>query len=261
MLAKRVETRYTRTGAQTYRGATVSKVDLRGNGRRDPRELPAYRLVEAARYLRLPSRTLRNWLVGWDYPTQGGPRSSVRLIEPASSQPLLLSFVNLTEAHVLAAIRRKHNLSLHAVRKSLDYLTRKHPSSHPLIDQQFETDGVSLFVDFYGNLENISQEGQTEIRECVKAYLERIERDPAGIPIKLYPYTRDGDEPQPRSVVIDPRVAFGRPVLAGTGISTAVVAERFDAGEALADLASDYGRRQEEIEEAIRVERHLRAAA
>lgn len=239
----------------------MSKVERGRRGDRpDPRELPAYRPGEAARYLRLPPGTLRHWLVGWPYATQRGERFSERLIEPASAEPLLLSFMNLVEAHVLAAIRRKHKLSLSAVRAALDYLAKRHPSRHPLFDQQFETDGVSLFVDRYGQLVNISREGQTEIRECVKAYLERIDREPKGLPIRLYPYTRDS-EPQPRSVVIDPRVAFGRPVLAGTGISTAVIAERFDAGETLADLANEYGRRQEEIEEAIRVERHLRAAA
>ncbi len=88
----------------------------------------------------------------------------------------------------------------------------------------------------------------------------RIERDPHGLPIRLYPFTRPGDLDQPRAVVIDPRVSFGRPVLAGTGIATAVIAERYKAGESTAELAQDYGREQAEIEEAIRCERKLEAA-
>ncbi|MDP3769093.1 MAG: DUF433 domain-containing protein, partial [Dehalococcoidia bacterium] len=58
----------------------------------------------------------------------------------------------------------------------------------------------------------------------------------------------------PRLVVIDPRVGFGRPVLAGTGVTTLSIAERFDAGESIEDLAADYGRPPAEIEEAIRCE-------
>jgi uncharacterized protein (DUF433 family) len=55
-------------------------------------------------------------------------------------------------------------------------------------------------------------------------------------------------------VSIDPRVAFGRPVISGTRIPTSDVADRFNAGESPADLAFDYGRSQDEILEAIRCE-------
>ena len=41
-------------------------------------------------------------------------------------------------------------------------------------------------------------------------------------------------------------------VIAGTGIPTFIIAERYAAGDSSADLAKDYGRSQEEIEEAVR---------
>ena len=61
-------------------------------------------------------------------------------------------------------------------------------------------------------------------------------------------------EQSPRLVVIDPRVAFGRPTLSGTGVTTLSIAERFDAGESIEALAVDYGRTRDEVEEAIRCE-------
>jgi uncharacterized protein (DUF433 family) len=60
--------------------------------------------------------------------------------------------------------------------------------------------------------------------------------------------------------VIDPQVSFGRPVLVGTGIPTAVIAGRYKAGESMDALADDYGRQRFEIEEAIRCELALEAA-
>ena len=60
-------------------------------------------------------------------------------------------------------------------------------------------------------------------------------------------------------VVIDPRLSAGRPVIAGTGLTTQIVAERYKAGESIGELARDYERGNEEIEEAIRCE--LQAAA
>ncbi len=52
----------------------------------------------------------------------------------------------------------------------------------------------------------------------------------------------------------------GRPVLAGRGIPTIVIAQRYKAGESIDSLVEDYGCERAEIEEAIRCELHLEAA-
>ena len=76
----------------------------------------------------------------------------------------------------------------------------------------------------------------------------------SGFALRLYPFTRKRQLEEPKVVVIDPFVSFGRPVLAGTGIPTAVIADRYKAGESIDQLADDYGRQRGEIEEAIRCE-------
>jgi uncharacterized protein (DUF433 family) len=91
-------------------------------------------------------------------------------------------------------------------------------------------------------------------------YLNRVERDPAGIPVKLYLFTRSRQVDEPKVVAIDPFVSFGRPVLVGTGIPTAVIADRYKAGESMQALAEDYERPVCDIEEAIRCELNLQAA-
>ena len=62
-------------------------------------------------------------------------------------------------------------------------------------------------------------------------------------------------------VVMDPRVAFGRPVLVGRAVPTAVLADRFKAGDRLSELSKDYDTSTEAIEEAIRCELDRREAA
>ena len=128
---------------------------------------------------------------------------------------------------------------------------------------QFETNGVDLFVDHLGHLLNVAKEGQVEMQALMRAHLKRVERDPLGVPIKLYPFTRKDvplETTVPTPVEIDPRVAFGRPVLVGRGVPTAVLADRFKAGDTLSDLAADYDASTEAIEEAIRCEFDRRAA-
>lgn len=92
------------------------------------------------------------------------------------------------------------------------------------------------------------------MRQVMNAALHRIERDPNGIPIKLYPFTRSSIQSAPAMVVIDPSLSAGRPVIAGTGLATEVIAECYKAGESIEELARDYERKSEEIEEAVRCE-------
>ena len=228
--------------------------------KRDLRDQPAYGIVEAAHYLGIPQATLRSWVMGRHYPTETGKRFFKPIIELPDREHRLLSFVNLVEVHVLDALRRAHGVPLSHVRKSVDYLQNRLGSKHPLAHEKFATDGVDLFVERFGKLMNITREGQLVIKELIEAYLQRVERDPVGIPIRLYPFTRERNPEEPRAIVIDPYVSFGRPVLAGTGIATTVIAQRYKAGESIAELAEDYGRSRSEIEEAIRCELWLDAA-
>lgn len=226
-----------------------------------PREISSYSVMEAAHYLRIPRTTIRDWVSGRHYRSTAGVRFSRPIIQVPDPGVQLLSFMNLVEIHVLDAIRRKHDIPLEKVRTAMNYLSKQFPSRHPLADQEFVTDGLNLFIKKFSQLINISQEGQLAIHEVLQAHLHRIDRDFKGIPVRLYPFTRKRDlRVEPKTIVIDPQVSFGRPVLAGTGIPTAVIAERYKAGESVDDLADDYGRRRLEIEEAIRCELSLEAA-
>jgi uncharacterized protein (DUF433 family) len=212
-----------------------------------PDEVALYPVRDAARYLGVPPATLRAWVFG--------QRGFQPVIRPADSRSRDLAFINLVEAHVLEALRRQHHLSLQKVRSAIAYLTREFGSDRPLIEHKLATDGLDLFVERYGQLINASREGQLGIRRVLEAYLRRIDRDERGRVLRLYPFTRGLELDEPRAIVIDPRVAFGRPVIAGTNIPTAIVTQRWKAGEPIEELARDYGRQTLEIEEALRCER------
>ncbi len=225
----------------------------------DPRELPAYGLSEAAHYLRIPLATLRSWVRGRYYPTEAGRKYFQPVITLPDPKLGTLSFVNLVEAHVLDAIRREHHVPLPNVRSAVNYVQKQFGSRHPLAEQKFETDGVNLFVSRFGKLVSASEEGQLAMRELIKAHLRRIEHDAAGFAVRLYPFTRKHELDQPKIIVIDPFVSFGRPTIAGTGITTSVLAERYKAGDSMDALARDYGCERAQVEEAVRCELALAA--
>ena len=224
-------------------------------GGKDPRALPNHSLAEAAAYLRIPRSTLRAWLVGMG--------KFKPILKAARRSPPTLSFFNLVEAHVLNSIREYHRLP--EIRRALEFVERNLEVDRPLVRKVFQTDGVSLFVEHLGKLLNVSQAGQLAMREVLGAHLRRLDFDAEGFAERLYPFTRSGargglELEDPRFVVFDPRIAFGRLVIAGTGIPTAVLADRFDAGDLSDDLAKDYGLDRRIVEEAVRCERLRRAA-
>lgn len=223
-------------------------------GKYNPRDIPAYSIGDAARYLRIPAATIRSWTVGRKYPKASGEGVFSPLIPIPELKPRLLSFTNLVEVHVLRAIRTDHNVDLAKVRDALDFLEATLKMTRPLAHEEFQTDGIDLFVERYGQLINASQSGQTAMKHALKTHLSRIEPDDAGLAIKLFPFTRSHEENSPRIVVIDPRIAFGRLVIEGTGVPTDLLAERYRAGDSIDELAEDYQCDRLTIEEAIRCE-------
>lgn len=229
--------------------------ELRMYGGRDPRELPAYSVGEAARYLRIPAATLRSWVAGRTYPRQHGVASFSPLIVPADAKGRRLSFANLVEAHVLRALRTDHDVPLRAVRPALSYAEHELGIPRLLLSEELQTHAGELFLERYGSLINLSRSGQIALKRVLEAYLRRVERDSSSIPIKLYPFLGDTSLDMPRTIVIDPRLSFGRPTIAGAGIRTATLAGRVDAGESIESLSADYEVPARVIEEALVFER------
>jgi hypothetical protein len=104
----------------------------------DPRLAPIYSVAEAAHYLRMPAVTLLSWVAGRMYPVAGQAKRSRPLIHRDNPRRQYLSFTNLVEAHVLAAIRRRHGVKLSKVRTALDYVKRQFEIERPLIDRRFK---------------------------------------------------------------------------------------------------------------------------
>lgn len=221
----------------------------------DPSIQPAYSLAEAAHYLRLSPGTLRSWVVGRPYPTATGVRTFPPLLKPAQKSPAVLSFANLVEAHVLRALRTEHGVSVPDLRNALQYAEAELGIENLLLCKDLATDAGRLFLDRYGELIELSKSGQQAMRRVFQAHLRRVEWDARELPARLYPFLSLDSVAEARPIAIDPRVAFGRPIVERVGISTRAIAERLDAGEPISDIAADYDLTEAEIEQAVLYER------
>ena len=126
-------------------------------------------------------------------------------------------------------------------------------SSHPLAEKRFKTDGVDLFVDCMDELVNVSRSGQLAMREILKHLLTRVEWDERDIATHLFPFVRSqGNEN--KIFYIDPRISFGKSVIADTRIPTSSIIDLYDAGDEIEDIADEFDCTPQQIKAAIQFE-------
>jgi uncharacterized protein (DUF433 family) len=86
--------------------------------------------------------------------------------------------------------------------------------------------------------------GQTTFEAVLRPFCEKIEFDGASkLAARLFPIGRQS------SIVVDPRHAFGQPVILGTNLTTEAIALRLRAGETELDLANDFELTEQQIKE------------
>lgn len=214
----------------------------------NPLYVSAYPIAEAARYLQLPAATLRSWVRGRRYPRRDGSGYFEPLIQPPTEWGEL-SFANLIEAHVLRALRQEHAVSVQAVRSALRYAEEQFHIEHLLLSPELQTAAGQLFLDRYGKLINLSRGGQIAMRRLLEAHLQRVDWTEDDVPRRLYPFLQGVKHD--RAIVIDPRIAFGRPVTVCNSIATAVITDRVNAGESVKLVAADYDLTVDDVEAAI----------
>lgn len=146
-------------------------------------------------------------------------------------------------------------MTVHALRQAIKFAQKEFGIKRLLLSGDIRTDAGQIFLNRYGQLIDLSRSGQLAMRRLFEEHLKRVEWDDSQFPMKLYPFVSTDAPTVDRPIVIDARIAFGRPVVARRGISTAAIVERIDAGESVSDLATDYDLQGAEIEEAVVYER------
>jgi hypothetical protein len=110
---------------------------------------------------------------------------------------------------VLSAVRRQHGATPRNIRKAVQFLAREVMSEHPLSDDEMSTDGSTCSVEKLGKLVNASKDGHLAMEQFLDAHFLRIDRDAAGLPIRLFPFTRARPEgPTKRRRPLEPLDCF-----------------------------------------------------
>jgi uncharacterized protein (DUF433 family) len=220
----------------------------------DVRELPLYSLAELSFLFKIPKPTLH----AWSRSTVLNGRVIEPLIVPADKSNALYSFYNLAEAHILSLTTKVHGMKTRNVRRAMEELRKEslHDLPHPLLSQEFHTDGRHIWLKQLEKRIDLSQSYQLGLAPVLDSYLELIDRDELFKPNKVFPKGQTG-----KIVSITPTVSSGRPIIEGTGIPVATIWNRYKAGDSVSYLADDFEISEEQIKGALNYVEQLSAIA
>ena len=211
----------------------------------DPRAYPAYRIADVARYLRIGAPVVRDWVQ---------ERAIGPVVVPADSRGLWLSFNNLVEAHVLRALYASSTIGTPHVARAIRVVEHELGITRLLLREELQAAAAGLLLDYLGRSARLSRPEILVVGRRLSAHLGRVERDGRALPVRFYPFGEDSSQPDDWTVVIDPRVSFGRPTVNGSGIQTSVLVQRIEVGESVTSLAEDYGLSEGQVDAAVRFE-------
>jgi uncharacterized protein (DUF433 family) len=221
------------------------------NSRYDDR--PRYLLSQAARYVRISPATLRSWVHGRSYTAFGERQFFQPLITPPLPGDPRLSYSNLHEAHVLRALRTVHGVPMWEVRAAIDYAEKKLNIRRLLLSEELRARAGQILLEHLGEILELGRSGQMAMKGLFDLHLQRVEWSTEGFSSSFFPVNTSLTGPH--VVSIHPRIAFGRPIIAGKGVRTQTIVERLDADEPRDALIADYGLTNDEIDEAVLYER------
>lgn len=205
--------------------------------------IPAYPVVEAARYARTFSQTIAYWHYGSG---RLGP------VLPGKEPRRPLSYLELVEVAFVATFRQL-GVSLQRIRRARQYAAQTFNAEFPFVEHRWLTEGHYMLLDLW------QIDGEAEMKKLIigDAHGQIAWQPLVGERFAQFDYEHGwalvwhvaGRE---SPVVIDPRIAFGAPMI--KGIATWVLKGRWEAGECIEDIKEDFGLTDEEIRHGLKFE-------
>ncbi len=204
--------------------------------------IPAYRVGEAASYVKISPQTVAAWHRRSD--TVGSQ------IVSEKDKGDGLSFLQLIEVAVVAEMRRI-GVKIREIALAREYFVRTTQLSHPFAQLKFKTDGADIFKDIDGlfvdssadKMISANHNGQYIWAGALSVRLTEFNYDDSG---SVTTWHVAGSQ---KPIIIDPRVAFGAPQV--KGVRTRIIWNRWISGLEIGDLADDFSIEEGEVIDAL----------
>ena len=220
-----------------------------------------YTFQEASRLVNTSPQELRRWLKGYTHkaPDSGKQMNITPLWETelAKSEVEGISFHDLLEVRFVQAFR-KYGVSLQTIWVASEQAREMFNHPYPFTCKRFQTDGQTIFASA------IEETGEEQLLDLIKkqfAFSKIIEPSLYGgiefgndeLASHWYPVTRS------KVIVLDPTIAFGKPIVTHESIRTSTLYDAFNAEKNKQYVAKLYEVSVNAVEAAIRFEERLAA--
>lgn len=194
----------------------------------DPATLhaPCYTYAEVARYVGINPARVRRWLKGYTYSYQDDRYVLPPVVDDRPSEEFA-SFADLMEVRFINQLIEERRFSLQHIRKAAEE-ARRVWGPYPFMMRRVFTDTKRIIVEAKeGNADafvELLSGGQTTIPSLVDQIFEELVFEAGGRhPVAWLPM---GPE---RRIEVDPRRAFGSPVVTGHRLKTSTVYDMYRA--------------------------------
>ncbi len=230
-----------------------------------------YTRAEAARLLGLSPGRVASWVRGYRYTwgpkerrKHGRQPAVIQTDLPIVDSTIAISFLELMELKVVRRFRNE-GIPLQTVRVAWQHAARAFDTQHPFADRRVFTDRGKIFMAVEDDRQKVPQL-VLEISSRQRPFqlvagpifaesLQEVEfDDKTNLVTQWWPLGRDVP------IVLDPRIAFGAPVVAGTRIPTSTLA-LYTIGNSVPAVADAFSLEPSQVDAAVGFEAELALAA
>lgn len=212
-----------------------------------------YSLKEAERLTGAQSREVSRWLFGYKAKDRASPPLWRTQLAGLEDEGKFIGFRDLLELRVVKAFTQ-HNVPLQVIRAALHNAKEMFSTEYPFTTHRFLTDGRSIFR------EAVQEQGDVEMIDLVKRQkvFEHVIRPELyagiqfgsnGLAARWYPVKNS------EKIVLDPDIAFGKPILTDFGIRTDIIAAAFSVEKDKKAVAAQFEIPVDAVNAALRYER------
>jgi uncharacterized protein (DUF433 family) len=182
-----------------------------------------YTLKEAEQLTGASAREASRWLFGYRYPNgESAPLWKTQLLG-FDGHEKAIGFRDLLELRIVKQFL-DHHVSLRVIRAAIENARTLFHTDYPFTAHRFLTDGKNIFYEAMSG-----ESGLTDLakRQLVFEHIIRpelyagIEFDGNGEASRWFPVKRS------KSIVLDPEMSFGKPILTQYGIRTNIIAQSY----------------------------------
>lgn len=199
-----------------------------------------YTSRDIATILNLPIKKVSYWLS--KYVREKFPQITGYVYNFEQEKGIYVNFKSLLQIYVLSELRSRGHTNKEIL-KIYSAISDKYNTNYPFAKKNIYSVGSELLMEENGEL--VDANFQISLKEILSEYIHKIEFDREGNAVRFFPLGKD------KSIVVDPKVQFGSPVIKGTRVNADIIFELYENGEDVLSIARMYEISTESVQDAI----------